>query len=62
MTDLLIKGFHFGKTVRGLENNFMWFLIHFGIHFYMSISYQFMLRIMFIKSERRFMTKNAVLH
>ena len=52
IADLLIKGFHFGKTVRGFENNFMWFLIHFGNHFYMSISYQFMLRMMFIKSEK----------
>ena len=52
MADFLIKVFHFGRTLRGFENNFIWFLIHFGIHFYMSTLYRLILRIIFVKSKK----------
>ena len=32
MADFLIKVFHFGRTVRGFKNNFVWYLIHFDVH------------------------------
>ena len=61
MAESLIKVFHVDKSVPGLEKNVRWLLIHFGIHFCMSISCQLILRTTFVKNKRYFMTKNCCL-